>query len=130
MSLAMKHERHMTYADYLTFPLDEHWEILEGVPYAMSPAPSRIRQRVSGRLFRQLDAFLEQKDCEVYYAPFDVRLPAGEETEEEVTTVVQPDLVVVCDPDKLDEKGCLGAPDLVIEIISPSTASMDNIKKL
>ncbi|MDU9047758.1 MAG: Uma2 family endonuclease [Candidatus Electrothrix sp. Rat3] len=130
MSLATNLDRHMTYADYLTLPEDEQWELIEGVPCAMSPAPSRIHQKVSGRLFRQLDAFLEQKNCEVYYAPFDVRLQHAEETEDQISTVVQPDLVVVCDPDKLDEKGCLGAPDLVIEIVSPSTASMDNIKKL
>lgn len=120
----------MSYADYLTLPEDERWEILEGVPYAMSPAPSRIHQKVSARLFRQLDAFPGLKNCEVYYAPFDVRLQDAEETEEEITTVVQPDLVVVCDPAKLDDKGCLGVPDLIIEIVSPSTASMDNIKKL
>lgn len=73
--------------------------------------------------------FLRGKACEVYHAPFDVRLPEENEVDDEIATVVQPDVVVVCDPKKLDDKGCRGAPDLVIEVLSPSTASKDCIKK-
>jgi Uma2 family endonuclease len=74
--------------------------------------------------------FLEDRDCRVYVAPFDVRLPEGEEQEDEIRTVVQPDLVVVCDPKKLDDKGCIGAPDLIVEITSPTTARKDLKEKL
>ena len=77
----------------------------------------------------QLWQALEGHPCEVYHAPFDVRLPEGGEDEDDVDTVVQPDIVVVCDPDKLDDRGCRGAPDFVIEIISPGSAAKDSITK-
>lgn len=95
----------------------------------MSPAPSRTHQRVSGILFNSFFNFLDGKPCEVYSAPFDVRL-FTEETAENPDTVVQPDVVVICDPGKLDERGCQGPPDLVIEVVSPASVSFDYIKKL
>ncbi len=118
-------KRPYTYGDYLTWRDDERWELIDGVPYNMTPAPSRIHQRVSRELLRQIADYLDGKTCEVYAAPFDVRLPQGDEEDEGIETVVQPDLVVVCDPKKLDERGCRGAPDWVIEILSPETAARD-----
>ncbi len=114
-----------TYGDYLTWPDEERWELIDGVPYNMTPAPSRAHQDISRELMLQLAVYLKDKNCQVYAAPFDVRLPKGDEEDERIETVVQPDLVVVCDENKLDERGCKGAPDLVIEILSPYTAGKD-----
>ena len=118
-----------TYADYKRWPDEERWEIIDGEPYNMSPAPGTTHQRISGELYSQIHNFLEGKPCEVFPAPFDVFLPEPEESEEETSTVVQPDIVLVCDESKLSEKGCTGPPELVIEIVSPSEASRDQIKK-
>jgi Uma2 family endonuclease len=126
-----KEDRRYNYGDYLTWPNEERWELIDGVAYNMSPAPSRIHQGISVEVLRQIANYLIDKDCKVYDAPFDVRLPKGnEKKDEEIDTVVQPDILVVCDKSKLDDKGCKGAPDLIIEIASPLTASMDYIKKL
>ncbi|MFZ4855438.1 MAG: Uma2 family endonuclease [Desulfuromonadaceae bacterium] len=115
-----------TYADYLTWPDSERWELIDGEAYMMSPAPSRKHQELSMELCRQFANFLKGKPCRVYDAPFDVRLPQHpEQSDDAIETVVQPDIVVVCDSSKLDDKGCKGAPDLVIEILSPSTSKMD-----
>ena len=115
-----------SYADYCKWTDDECWELIDGVEYDMSPAPSRIHQKLSGELFVRIYDVLKDRQCEVYAAPFDVRLPDyAEASDEETFTVVQPDIVVVCDASKLDERGCMGAPDLVIEILSPYTAAKD-----
>lgn len=114
-----------TYGDYEKWPEDQRWELIDGIPYDMTPAPSRKHQEILGELYLQFAAYLKNKSCKVYLAPFDVRLPQGDEPGEKVRTVVQPDLTVVCDHAKLDEKGCLGAPDLAIEILSPHTAAKD-----
>lgn len=113
------------YSDYLNWPEDERWELIEGVPYNMTPAPSRAHQKILAAVLTKFYSFLEDKECEVYSAPFDVRLPEGQEEPQEITTVVQPDLVVVCDRAKLDDKGCIGSPDLIVEITSPSTVRKD-----
>jgi Uma2 family endonuclease len=124
-----------TYSDYCSWPDDERWEIIEGAPISMSPAPNRYHQEISGNFYFRLRSAVSEKlpensDCKVYHAPFDVRLPAADEADEFVTTVVQPDISIICDKSKLDDKGCRGAPDLVMEILSPSTASRDlQIKK-
>jgi Uma2 family endonuclease len=123
--LAFKLEETFTYGDYLRWDDGERWELIDGVAYNMSPAPTRHHQRIHRELMYQLTAYLSGKPCEVYGAPFDVRLPQSDETDEEVNTVVQPDIVVICDPDKLDDRGCRGAPDLVIEILSPATSRKD-----
>ena len=99
--------------------------MIDGIPYDMSPAPSRAHQKISGELFKQIAVYLTGKTCEVYAAPFDVRLPKSDEEDARIETVVQPDLAVVCDPKKLDEPGCKGAPDWTIEILSPRTATKD-----
>lgn len=124
-----KKEEKFTYGDYCSWLDEERWELIDGIAYNMTPAPSRVHQEI---LLAVADAFyryLEGKPCKVYVAPFDVRLPEGDEKDEEIQTVVQPDLVVVCDPTKLDEKGCRGTPDLVMEITSPATARRDQREK-
>ncbi len=118
-----------TYGDYCGWPDDERWELIDGVAYDMSPAPSRAHQDFVVGLIRQISNFLDDKPCRVYVAPFDVRLPDADETDEHIQTVLQPDIAVICDESKLDDKGCRGAPDWVIEILSPSTAAKDMIQK-
>ncbi|MBI4650597.1 Uma2 family endonuclease [Candidatus Desantisbacteria bacterium] len=130
MSYPIKKEKQKyNYGDYLTWQDDERWELIDGVAYNMTPAPSRFHQKISGELFYLIRKYLKDKPCEVYAAPFDVRLPKKNEKEEEIDTVVQPDIVVICDKTKLDDKGCIGAPDLVIEIISPYTGPKDMKEK-
>ena len=119
-----------SYADYLKWDDSERWELINGVAYNMSPAPSRKHQKISQVLSRELGNCLKGKPCEIYCAPFDVRLPLGAEDDSSIINVVQPDIVVVCNKSKLDEHGCNGAPDLVIEILSPGTAKMDLVYKL
>lgn len=119
-----------TYADLLAWPEAERWELHEGVPVSMSPAPSTLHQRVVGELHRQIANFLVGRPCEVFTAPFDVRLAPPETPHDGVNTVVQPDLTVVCDEARLDERGYQGAPDWVIEVLSPSTSARDQVTKL
>ncbi|MCP4138243.1 MAG: Uma2 family endonuclease [bacterium] len=125
MPIAVKNDEIFTYGDYVTWPDDERWELIDGVAYNMGPAPTRWHQEIFGALFGELYLYLKGKKCKVYAAPFDVRFPEGKEKDDRVLTVVQPDISVICDKKKLDDKGCRGAPDLVIEILSPSTASKD-----
>lgn len=114
-----------TYADYSRWPEDERWELIEGQAWSMSPAPLLRHQRIARKLFTRLANLLEGKTCEVFIAPFDILLPSGDEDDEDVETVVQPDIAVYCDRSRLTERGGRGAPDLVIEILSPSTAKRD-----
>jgi Uma2 family endonuclease len=123
-------KRKFTYSDYLSWADNERWELIEGEAFNMTPAPSRAHQKILLALADLFFNYLVDKPCEVYVAPFDVRLPEGNQTEPETTSVVQPDIMVVCDLAKLDEKGCAGPPDLIIEIISPSTVARDYIEKL
>jgi len=113
-----------TYEDYCTWDDDQRWELIDGVAYAMS-APTWQHQDISGSLLVQIANFLEGKPCKVFAAPFDVRLNADTFD----NTVVQPDVIVICDRAKLSRTGCAGAPDMVIEILSPSTAGHDMIRK-
>ena len=124
MNAALKLPIKYTYADYCNWSEDERWELIDGEAYAMS-APSRLHQKILVELARQIGNYLEEKTCEVYVAPFDVRLPKRNEKDEQVDTVVQPDISVICDENKLDDKGCRGAPDWVIEILSPSNSFRD-----
>ena len=126
----LKKDTKFTYGDYANWPEDERWELIDGDAYNMSPAPSRRHQQISRDLGVQIANFLSDKSCEVYFAPFDVRLPEADEPDEDIETVIQPDIVVVCDKNKLDDKGCRGAPDIIIEILSPATAPKDMKIKL
>lgn len=118
-------QEYFTYGDYLQWDDGRRWEIIDGIAFDMSPAPGRKHQKILGKLNWQLENFFNDKECDVYIAPFDVRLPLFNESEEEIKNVVQPDIVIVCDKTKLDDKGCLGAPDVAVEILSPSTATKD-----
>jgi len=114
-----------SYADYLMWQFDEMVELIKGKIFRMSPAPSTNHQKISSKLHGELYIYLKDKKCELYSAPFDVRLPKDKNSDEEIYTVVQPDICVVCDPEKLDKKGCVGAPDLIVEISSNSTSKKD-----
>jgi Uma2 family endonuclease len=127
MSINQPQPKKVTYADYLTWPDEPRFEIIEGIPY-LQAAPSRLHQRIVTSLLGELYTFLKGNRCEVYTAPFDVRL-SGSEDEEEYQ-VVQPDISVVCDAEKLDDQGCKGAPDLIVEVLSPSTWKRDRIEKM
>lgn len=119
-----------TYKDYCCWSAkDGRFELIDGVEYSMTPGPSRSHSLIVTELGRQFANFFLGKSCEVHLAPFDVRFSEPDEADEDISTVVQPDISIICDPKKLDEKGCRGAPDLVVEILSPSTASKDHIKK-
>ncbi|MDR1559763.1 MAG: Uma2 family endonuclease [Clostridiales bacterium] len=122
---AVKRQIHYTYDDYVKWDTSERYELIEGTAYMMS-APSIAHQSISLELSRQFGNFLRGKPCRVFAAPFDVRLnyDSGDDT------CVQPDITIVCDHAKLsDGKSCNGAPDMIVEIISPSTASLDWFKK-
>ena len=119
--MALPQEKQWTYADMLTWSEEERVELIYGQPHMMAP-PSRRHQEILTTILLQLGSFLKDKKCKVYPAPFGVRLFEREgDSPSQVDTLVEPDLTVVCDPDKLDDAGCKGAPDLVIEILSPST---------
>jgi len=121
---------HYTYADYLTWPEGERWELINGVPFNMSPAPKRKHQELLTQIFGRFWEYLKEKPCDLYVAPFDIRLiDKPFINDEEVITVVQPDLVVYCDKNRLDDRGGIGAPDLLVEILSPSTAYRDMDEK-
>jgi len=108
-----------SYADYLKWHIEERLELIRGKVFKMSPAPSRLHQKVVGLIFNSLFQYLKGQRCEVYIAPFDVRIPRKSKEDQEITTVLQPDICVICDSTKLDDKGCIGAPDIVVEILSP-----------
>jgi len=108
-----------SYADYLKWTFDERLELIKGKIFKMTPAPASVHQRISLRISGELYNYLKGKQCQVYYAPFDVRLPRKGETDDKIFTVVQPDVCVICDTAKVDARGCTGAPDIVIEILSP-----------
>jgi len=130
MGLPQRDTIHHTYADYLGWPEDVRYELIDGVAYLMAPAPAREHQEVVTEISRQAANALEGKPCRPYVAPFDVRLPKGDESDELTDTVVQPDVLVVCDRSKLDARGLRGAPDWVVEVLSPTTAAHDQTLKL
>ncbi len=119
-----------TYADYLQWPEDVRYELIDGVAYLMSPGPDRAHQEVAGEIYRQLANALDGRPCRAYIAPLDVRLPKAGESDELATTVVQPDVMAVCQTERLDRRGVRGAPEFVVEVLSPSTASHDQVRKL
>jgi Uma2 family endonuclease len=108
-----------SYAHYLKWAFDERLELIKGKIFKMSPAPARIHQEVSREISKRLFNHLDGMKCKAYSAPFDVRLPRKSKADKDIATVVQPDICVICDLSKLDDKGCIGAPDIVVEILSP-----------
>ncbi|MFZ4548225.1 MAG: Uma2 family endonuclease [Bacteroidales bacterium] len=126
-SLKLDFTKRYTYADYLTWVDDVRRELYDGLIKLMTPAPSRRHQDISTNLLSICWNYLRDKPCKIYHAPSDVRFPKDRKSLEDklVYTVLQPDLYIVCDLSKLDDRGCLGAPDLVIEIVSPKNAKRD-----
>ena len=119
-----------TYADYLTWQFNERVELIKGGLHKMSPAPRRLHQKIEGILHVKLWLFFENRTCEVYQSPFDVRLSKNKgQIDQKIDTVVQPDICVICDKSKLDDAGCIGAPDLIVEILSDRTAKKDYNEK-
>ena len=121
---ALPEYKRYTYSEYCTWDDGKRWELIDGTPCAMA-APSWKHQAISGELFGQLHEFLKGNQCKVFAAPFDVRLNADSGDD----TVVQPDLVVICDRSKLIGTGCIGTPDMTVEILSPSTVTHDRVRK-
>lgn len=111
-----------SYVDYLKWKLQERVELIKGKVVAMSPAPARLHQKISLKLTGHFLSVFSEQQCELYVAPFDVRFS---DENGNVKTVVQPDLCVICDQNKLDDKGCFGAPDLVVEILSPGNSKRE-----
>ncbi len=122
---AIYSNQHYTYSDYIKFTFDEMVEIIKGKIFRMSPAPTTYHQRLSGRIFTLISNYLWKHKCQVFTAPFDVILPVNGKDFMQSDKVVQPDIVVICDINKIKESGCFGVPDWIIEILSPSTAKKD-----
>ena len=94
-------QAHFSYADYLHWQDDQLWELIDGEALLMAPAPTRLHQHLVAKLCRQIDEYLDDKPCEVYIAPFGVRLPEGDRSDDQIDTVVQPDLSIFCPPHRL-----------------------------
>lgn len=119
-----------TYADYLTWQFEEFVELIKGRIFRPMAGPSRLHQLYFGNIFGEVRQYLKGHACQIYSAPFDVRLtPAGANDYQQITSVVQPDICVVCDRSKLDDRGCLGAPDWIVEIVSPGNTARDTRTK-
>lgn len=123
--------QHHTYADYLIWSATSGNELIDGVAYVREPpSPSRLHQEVVIELGRQVATSLQGRRARAYVAPFDVRLPKDRaDDDDQIDTVVQPDVLIVCDLQKLDERGMRGAPDWIGEVLSPSTARYDRTTK-
>lgn len=117
-----------TYTDYIKWPDNERWEIIDGTPY-MQSAPTWQHQSISGELYRQISNYLFDKSCRVFAAPFDLCLTENDENMDDVSNVIQPDIIVVCDKTKLRKTGYFGVPEFIIEISSPSTTRQDRVYK-
>ncbi|KQR71429.1 Uma2 family endonuclease [Pedobacter sp. Leaf176] len=118
-----------SYANYLNWLFEDRVELIKGKIFKMSPAASRVHQEVSRNIFNPLVNFLKKQNCKVYSAPFDVRFPKESKADAAIFTVLQPDICVICDKSKLDYRGCIGAPDVVIEILSPGNTKMELLHK-
>ena len=130
MGLALRDPEYHTYGDYLTWPEEVRYELIDGDAYLMAPAPTVSHQHIAGEVYRQLANALRGSPCRVLIAPLDVLLPKADEADDRIDTVVQPDVLVVCDQRKVGERGVRGAPDFVLEVLSPSTAGHDQVRKL
>jgi len=122
---------HHTYGEYFTWTDNRREELIDGIAYVKEPpAPSWSHQEIVGELYYQIRRALQGKPCRVYMAPFDVRLPKAGEADDLIDTVLQPDLLIACDLQKLDQRGMRGAPDWIGEVLSPSTARYDRMMKV
>lgn len=121
--------KNYTYADYLTWKDGRRYEIIDGEVIDMTPAPSFEHQEICGALYSEFRSFLRGQKCRAVIAPFDVVFSRKNESFKELKTVLQPDISIICDPEKIEKNAAFGAPDLVVEVVSPSTASHDNVKK-
>jgi Uma2 family endonuclease len=131
MAVLKRDSHHHTYADYLTWSRTYGDELVDGTAWVREPpSPSASHQLIVGEIHTQVNTALKGKPCRVFAAPFDVRLPKSTEADDEVETVVQPDILIVSDLQKIDGRGMRGAPDWVAEVLSPSTASYDQGVKL
>ena len=129
MGLPRRDDERHTYGDYLGWPDDARYELIDGMAYLIDPIPALVHQDVVGEVYFQLRQSLGDTACRVYVAPVDVRLPKANEADADIDTVVQPNVLVLCDPGKADRRGIRGAPDLVVEVLSPGTASHDHVRK-
>ena len=130
MGLPLRKEcKKYNYSDYLSWDDDERWEIIDGIAYMMA-APLWQHQSVLGNVYNKIYNFLKDKECRVFLAPFDVRLPDGDKADEEIETVVQPDITIICDKLKLKGTGYFGVPKFIAEVLSPNTAAYDKKIKL
>lgn len=132
MAIQQINNKVYTYYDYLNFPNDEFVEIIDGKIFAMSPAPSRIHQELIMEISAELRNYIKsnKRQCKVYPAPFDVVLINENENENDSKNIVQPDISVICDKNKLNDKGCFGSPDMVVKIVSKFNPGNDYVKKL
>lgn len=131
LSMSQEHmKKHSSYADYLQWDEDVRCEAFDGVIVNMTPAPTPKHQMIQVELSVEFGSFLRGKEYQLFTAPIDVCLFATKETaDKDVKDWVQPDLFIVCDQNKIEEKRIIGAPDLIIEILSPSTARNDRLIK-
>ncbi len=125
--ISPKPEQKYSYADYLTWDENERWELLDGAPY-LQAAPSRIHQEISMELSTQFHTYLRGKTCRVFTAPFCVRLDA-KKNDNDIKNIVEPDITIVCDSSKLDDRGCKGSPNMIVEILSPTSGKNDKLIK-
>ena len=132
MELSLDLNKRYTYADYFTWLDDKTRELIHGFIKVMSPAPRLGHALVSKNIYWHLESIVRKnkRKCKVFFAPFDVRFPKkGETADDKIDTVVQPDICVICDLSKLDERGCCGAPDMIVEVLSLSTYKKDVTEK-
>jgi Uma2 family endonuclease len=118
-----------SYSNYLNWLFPERVELIAGRIFKMSPAPSSFHQVITGKIYRRLGNFLERQSCKVFISPFDVRFPKESKDDNEIFTILQPDICVICDSNKIDARGCIGAPDLVVEVLSPGNTKMELLNK-
>ncbi len=118
-----------SYANYLNWLFPERVELIKGKIFKMSPAPSSVHQGIIGNIFLKLGSFLKKKPCKVYISPFDVRFPNESHKDKAVFTVLQPDICVICDRGKIDARGCIGTPDIVVEVLSPGNTKTELLHK-
>lgn len=125
-------DKNYTYKDYLTYDEGERIEIIDGQIYNMTPTPSRVHQEIISVLIFEIGNFIKSNKgpCKVYPAPFDVILKNDDEDLINSKNIVQPDISVICDKNKLTDKGCTSSPDMIVEIISPYNPSNDYVRKL